>query len=61
MDVKVYKRAQGVKKVRVETKDFIFDVSVCKATGKLVVNKVESPDDGPLMVFPRYSNEIEIL
>lgn len=48
------------KKVRIETKKIILDITECRATGRIVISKVDGDKKSALTVFPRYSNEIDI-
>jgi hypothetical protein len=49
------------RKVRVESKNWIFDISECKVTGNLTINKVDGIDgDSSISVKPRYANEVDL-
>jgi hypothetical protein len=52
---------EQAKKVRVETENWIFDLSECKVTGNLIINKVDGVGgESKMSIFSRYSNEIEV-
>jgi hypothetical protein len=48
------------RKIRIETEDYIFDLSVCPVTKNLIINKVDGIKDGNLNVLPKCSNVIEV-
>ena len=49
------------KKIRIETENIIVTISICDITGNLIINKLDGKNEGALKIFPRCSNEIEII
>jgi hypothetical protein len=50
-----------IEKLRIETENFIFDFDICPITNRLIINKVDGEKESAIAVYPRYTNEIEII